>query len=142
MQEKVIFAIVTGAAGSLFATFIIYVGQTSRDSLFELLKRNQIRQKEKDAWATREIGIRQGITNHYTFQVLRYLLLGNLFWVVPEAISPVLRNYELGQLAHMCFLIIGLVFFLLGTGKALRYLSIRRTDSRDLYSPVKGEAKD
>lgn len=131
--ESFAVSIISGALGSLLASFVILGGQGFRSR--KRTRRDQAAARwveQKRQWASKRIGVRQGITNEYTFLVLKYLLLGNLLWVLPEILGPFTWIIEEANAVHLYLnticLILGLIFFLLGLRQVFRYMRLRATD--------------
>lgn len=126
--------LLVGAIGSVLGALFVFIGsqgwrvtKTARD------RRKRLRAREEEQWRTRQIGIRQGISNVYLFDILKYLLLGNLLLAVPTMATWLDLTNELGFIVYRLVLSIGggLAFacFFLGLGKASRYMRLRALDS-------------
>ncbi|MCP4050622.1 MAG: hypothetical protein GY730_07960 [bacterium] len=112
--------------------YSIIRSRLTKDTLRNFHGRRKLIVKEKEAWATGEHHIRQEITNHYIFQVLKYLFLGDVFWVASEVIDPITATLKFLSTAHLkeFFLVIVLIFFLLGVGNVLRYMKLLSSDQK------------
>lgn len=84
------------------------------------------------AWKTNKMGIRQGITNGYLFDILKYILLGNLFLAIPTIFMVLDLTSEVGFILYRIFVTVGgsiaLGAFFLGLGRTSRYLRLRAID--------------
>jgi hypothetical protein len=122
-----------GAAGSIIGAVILYLVQTG----FQLTKSARESWKlkkelEEKNWKSQNIGQRQGITNAYLFSILRYLFLGNLLWLIPEAINPPaeMLGIDFGFYVTTQVLFNGsaIFCFILGLASILRYQRLRAID--------------
>lgn len=135
-------AVVSGVIGSLLASLVIFVGSGARGITRRARQRAEERWSYEVAqWATRKIGVRQGLTNDYIFSTLKYLFLGNIFWAFPEVVAPIVWGSGSGERLFTAINVVGLglglIFFLLGLGRVLRYIRLRRTDDDSLAAAVR-----
>ena len=70
---------IIGVIGSVVGAFIVYVGSYGLKLTSAARKRfREERLAEKQTWAEGDPNVRQNITNHYLFTVLKHMLLANL----------------------------------------------------------------
>lgn len=128
--------IIIGGIGSILGALIVYLGQSGLQLTKKARERaGEDRTKEVDGWKSKELGIRQNITNYYLFSILRYLFLGNFLWLVPEFVlepgrmlGMVYRVYDVDVVIVILSRGGALLCFFLGLGRILRYLRLRATD--------------
>jgi hypothetical protein len=125
--------IIIGAVGSVLGAFFVFLGSQGwqlNKAVRE--KRQSLRRREEEQWRTRNMGIRQGITNVYLFEILKYLLFGNLFLALPTITTFLDFTSPSGFVAYRIILTIGggLAFacFFVGLGRASRYIRLRGLD--------------
>lgn len=136
-----------GTIGSVFGALIVYFGNRG----LSFTKRARIenanrREKERALWKTRKIQVRMEITNNYLFAILKDFLIGSVLTIVPGAFGY-LASWMAFQsdIRYLQFLspfyvilagvtLLGLVYYFLALGKALRYLKIRTEDESYLDS--------
>jgi accessory gene regulator protein AgrB len=133
-------AIITGVIGSLLGAMIVGISQFGFS--FNKKRKEKIKerkQKEENKWIQMEFGIRQGITNQYLFEILKFLFLGNFFWVFPEFIKAILSSglynvvpepQSVDSWISISCTVLSLVFFYYGFGKILRYIYLRKLDDK------------
>ena len=132
-MDEILHDLVIGVFGSLFGAFIIY---TTTYGIAFSKKRKEKRAKkweaEKSQWKSKQMGIRQGITNQYLFDILKYLLLGSIIGSFGTMIVIIDCTSNHGILIYRIILtVIGtltFVIYLIGLGKVLRYLRLRKLD--------------
>ena len=120
--------IIVGAVSSLIGAMIVFLGQYG----LQIGKKARIKAKEKrneeiNKWKTNDPQYTQEITNHYLFGILRYLFLGNLFWIVPEIVLEPMHVMNVSPIEVSMALTLltkgsALFVFYLGLGKILKYL--------------------
>jgi hypothetical protein len=136
MLSEWAFAVVSGTIGSLLSAVIIFAVSEVRTRRARSETQAERWAKQVEIWSKRQMPGRQGITNQYTFAVLKYLLIGNALWVLPDLLTPLreIAGLPYGALAvvSMIALVCGLFFFLLGIGRIVAYARLRRTDPSDL----------
>lgn len=123
-----------GAVGSVIGAFLVFLGSQGRHlNRAARRRRRSMRRREQEQWASREIGVRQGITNGYLFEILTYLLLGNLLLAVPAITTLLGFAGQSGFIASRIVSTVGgvlaLACFFVGLGKTSRYLRLRAVDS-------------
>ncbi len=122
--------IMNGAIGSVIGATIVFISSKGVGlSLSSIKKSIKDAEIERENWKTNKQAIRQEITNRYLFIILRFLFLANLFWVASEGLSFIAYYKEAEILAKSFSLIgisISLLFFYLGLGKILNYMSLQR----------------
>lgn len=134
-------AIITGVIGSLLGALIVAISQYGFS--FSKKRKEKIKERklnEESKWVTMKLGIRQGITNQYLFDILKFLFLGNFFWVFPEFIKAILSSglYQIvpepqaiDSWSSIICTIFSLIFFYYGFGKILRYIYLRKLDNKE-----------
>jgi len=69
-----------------------------------------------------DLGIRQGIINTYLFDILRFLLLGNLFLAIPTMVTMLDFMTDLGFISYRVLStsggILAFAFFFMGISQA------------------------
>jgi hypothetical protein len=121
--------LIIGAIGSVIGALIVYLSQSGLQITKKARERaRKAREEERSAWRSKNIGIRQGITNQYLFSVLRYLFLGNLLWFIGEVGRAPMTFLYVRFEVFLCIIIIfragALLCFFLGLGHILRYLGL------------------
>jgi hypothetical protein len=130
-----------GISGSVIGAMLVYfgqigvtVGRKARD------ERDKRRQKEIALWNTRKIQVRLAITYSYLFDLLKYFLMGTIVASVPGLFSifGILRiSYQILAIVSTIFAVLALGFFMVGLGRAGRYLALRKQDDEYLDSYLK-----
>jgi hypothetical protein len=140
-NENLLRDLLIGITGSVAGAAIVALAAYGRDAFQTARNRSARWKHEVEEWRTGQVGRRQAITNEYVFEVLRFLLLGNLLWVFPEIIVPFTwRNSVIDELhlwVNSGFLLVGLLSFYVGLSKTIRYLRLRRT-----YNPFEEARSD
>ena len=124
--------LIVGAGGSIIGAAVVYaVSSGIRINRGARLKNEHKRDAEIKLWRTRKIQVRMEITNYYLFMVLRDLLLGSIFTILPSVASVALDKLFLGRGISellVLFTLCGLLNIFSGLGHALRYIEIRKSD--------------
>lgn len=125
--------VLIGGAGSILGGLVVYIAQSGwRLTKGARQRSQQARHREIDSWKSGSMGIRQGITNQYLFSILRYLSLGNLLWLMPDAAVEPLKMLDVLYEVYVALIIVArigaLLCFFLGLGSILRYLRLRALD--------------
>lgn len=117
--------ILTGVVSSILGAFIVYAAAGAGLS-FRKQKRDRIKKKKEDEinqLCSSNYAERQSVTNEYIFIVLRYLMLANIFWVVPNIFS--IDEIDLPTIYYWPFNALTLIAFYIGLGKASYYLKLK-----------------
>lgn len=136
-METIIREIAIAVMGSMFgALFVFFKSQGWQVTKLARAKRRELRHLEEQKWKTQEYGIRQGITNDYLFEILKYLLLGIICLAGATMLTLLDVTNGMNSIAYFIVyrifmivcIIIAFVCFYFGLGKAERYLRLRATD--------------
>lgn len=132
-MEQLFRDLVIGATGSVIGAFIVFIGTYGLRLGKETKKASEEKwQAEVTTWKSKEMGIRQGITNGYLFDILKYILLGNLFLAVPALFMVLDITSVVGFILYRVLVTVGgamaLGAFFLGLGRTSRYLRLRAID--------------
>lgn len=125
--------IMIGAIGSVLGALLVFVGTYGIRFTKESKKKAKLgREKEVERWKTNKMGIRQGITNAYLFDILKYLLFGNLFLAIPTLFAVFDISSNFGFVLYRYIMTIGaalaLASYFLGVGRTIKYLKLRALD--------------
>jgi hypothetical protein len=136
-MNEIIKNLLIGTIGSVIGALLVLYGsqgwQLTRESRE---KRKQRRQIEENQWISMDIGIRQSITNSYLFDILKYILIGNLFFAISNGSFFLDVQTDLGFLIYRVLSsicgILAFFYFFIGLGRANRYLKLRRLDNKKI----------
>ncbi|MCG8073241.1 MAG: hypothetical protein N0C86_14805 [Candidatus Thiodiazotropha taylori] len=127
-MEEITRDLLIGVIGSVIGAALVFLGSVGwRFSKKAKKQLEQEKLEEERLWLSSDFQAKQSITNQYLFEILKYLLLGNICLTLP-ALSWFVLEFALG--AAMNFLSFGtssaaLVFYYVGVGRVLRYMKLQ-----------------
>jgi hypothetical protein len=130
MDDRLIRDLVIGTAGSIIGAILLFLSTVGfRLTTVARDKLKQQREQEIRTWETGDSSTRQNITNDYLFAILKHMLLANMFWVLGEGLPDIVAVSVRSEGLYLFLFAFGralsLFFFILGLGKALRYMKIK-----------------
>jgi uncharacterized membrane protein YdjX (TVP38/TMEM64 family) len=148
-MESVYRDLLIGIIGSVIGALIVYFSSYGLNlTKAARLRHAQRVEQEKLLWRTRKIQVRMEITNNYLFEILKAFLIASILTLVPSLILygvfSQLDEFAARRLIYgvaTVFTVIGLIYYFIALGKALRYLRIRRTDEDYLNTYLDEEKK-
>jgi len=139
-MSDITYDLVIGATGSIIGAAVVYFVSVGTSLTKEArLKAEERRNLELKLWKSRKIQVRMEITNFYLFAVLKAFLLGSIFTVIPGILSFALSNLYAGRILYpvlSALMFLGLIYYFIGLGQVLGYMTIRRSDEDYLKSYV------
>jgi hypothetical protein len=124
-----------GTIGSIIGALIVFIATSG----FRLNKRARERSRarraaEEKCWREGGISQRQEITNEYLFNILKHMLLGNLFWAMGGMFASLFYSFiwEASLWTRRINTLVGITnalgafFFAIGLAWVLRYARLKR----------------
>jgi hypothetical protein len=124
---------IIGIASSVTGALIVYIASYSTNLTKKSRQASREKAlKEKELWLTQDLGIRQGITNKYLFDILKYLLLGSIIGALGTMIAIIDSTGPSGFLVYRVLLtsigILSFIVYFIGLGKVVKYMRLRKMD--------------
>jgi len=131
MEEGTLRELIIGIAGGIITAMLIYAFQ------FGLLFTKQsrmaakaVREQEARDWRSGDPATRQMISNNYLFAIMKWFMIGNVFWVGASMVGDIAGKYESDELDHAlaALELIGLIFFIATLARIFRFTKLQSSD--------------